>query len=164
VRRGDEIETRSLALPRELLIRLVWTGHAARTSELVGKVQALRRDDPPAHRRCIEQLSALSEEFAKAFEAGDAHDLVSVAASYSTAMGALGRAARAPIVDPRLLRVNELAQRFSGSAKPCGAGGGDVGVAFFTDVGAANEFELACIGEGLHPIDVSWGATGVRAS
>jgi phosphomevalonate kinase len=69
----------------------------------------------------------------------------------------------APIVEETLGLAASLAERCAGSAKPCGAGGGDVAVAFFVDADAAKRFELACIREGLHPIDVAWGALGVQA-
>jgi phosphomevalonate kinase len=161
-RAEDAVETRSLKHPANLLIRLVWTGHAARTSELVGKVHALRQDAPTEHRACMGRLAELSHRVASAFEDGNATEIIAGAASYSSAMGMLGAAAGAPIVDNRLGRVGALATRFSGSAKPCGAGGGDVAVAFFVDPDAAKGFELACKADGLHPIDVSWGATGVR--
>ena len=160
---GDDAETRALEPPRGLVIRLVWTGQAARTSELVGKVRELRRDDPDTYSACMGQLSELSGSFASAFEAGSTAEVIESASAYATAMGTLGVAAGAPIVDARLGRAAELATRFSGSAKPCGAGGGDVAIAFFLDPDAAKGFEVACKDEGLHPIDVSWGAAGVRA-
>jgi len=141
----------------------VWTGQAARTSELVGKVRELRRNDPDTYDACMGQLSELSVRFTSAFEAGSTAEVIEAASCYATAMGALGGAAGAPIVDARLGRAGELATRFSGSAKPCGAGGGDVAIAFFLDPDAAKGFEMACKDEGLHPIDVSWGAAGVRA-
>jgi phosphomevalonate kinase len=162
-RTEDSIQTCALQRPDDLVIRLVWTGHAARTSELVKKVHALRRDDPLRYQTCMDRLSDLSRRFAFAFEAGNAAEVVAEAASYSQAMGLLGDAAAAPILDPRLVRTAELSRRFSGSAKPCGAGGGDVAIAFFLDPEAATGFEEACKDEGLHPIDVSWGATGVQA-
>lgn len=162
-RHDDCVDTRALQSPDELEIRLVWTGHAARTSELVGKVKALRSNDSCRYRACMERLAELSVRFASAFEAGNAPAVVAEAASYAVAMAALGEAAGAPIVEARLGRAAELAAGFSGSAKPCGAGGGDVAIAFFVDPTAANSFELACKDEGLHPIDVSWGAGGVRA-
>lgn len=162
-RHGDRPDTRALRPPDELEIRLVWTGHAARTSELVEKVNALRRTDPSGYRQCMGRLAELSSRFAIAFESGNAPAVVSEAASYAAAMGALGDSAGAPILDARLRRAAELASGFSGSAKPCGAGGGDVAIAFFVDPAAANRFELACKDEGLHPIEVSWGAIGVQA-
>jgi phosphomevalonate kinase len=162
-RTGDDIQTRALRCPDDLVIRLVWTGHAARTSELLDKVDALRRDDPVGYGACMDRLSEVSHRFASAFENGEAAQVIAEAGAYSAAMGVLGEAAAAPILDARLGRAAELAGRFSGRAKPCGAGGGDVAVAFFLDPEAATEFEMACKDEGLHPIDVSWGATGVRA-
>lgn len=161
-RADDGVEVRTLKRPADLLICLIWTGHAARTSELVGRVHALREDDPGEYRTCMDRLSDLSHRFAAAFEDGNAVDVIAGAASYSSAMGVLGAAAGAPIVDAELGRASALATRFSGSAKPCGAGGGDVAVAFFSDPDAAKGFELACQDDGLHPIDVSWGAAGVR--
>ena len=161
-RADDDVEARTLKQPADLRMCLIWTGHAARTSELVGKVHALREDSPREYRTCMDRLSELSHRFASAFEDGNAADVIAGAASYSSAMGMLGAAAGAPIVDAELGRASALATRFSGSAKPCGAGGGDVAVAFFLDPDAAIGFELACKDDGLHPIDVSWGATGVR--
>ena len=161
-RADDGVEARTLKQPADLRMCLIWTGHAARTSELVGKVHALREDSPREYRTCMDRLSELSHRFASAFEDGNAADVIAGAASYSSAMGMLGAAAGAPIVDAELERASALATRFSGSAKPCGAGGGDVAVAFFLDPDAAKGFELACKDDGLHPIDVSWGATGVR--
>lgn len=162
-RSGDQVDTRNSTAPEGLAIRLVWTGQAARTSELVAKVHALRDGAPAEYRLRMDRLEKLASDFAAAFESGSARGVVAGAASYCVAMGELGAAAGAPIVEERLARAAELAGRFSGSAKPCGAGGGDVAIAFFVDADAATRFEVASSEEGLHPIDVSWGATGVQA-
>ena len=45
-----------------------------------------------------------------------------------------------PIVTPALAAAAKLAEELGGAAKPSGAGGGDVGVAFLTDRGAAETF------------------------
>lgn len=160
-RKGNE-EPRSLACPENLTVSLVWTGHPARTSDLVDRVQKLGRTQPARHRELLAELCRLAETFADAIEQGRAADVVRAAGEYGVAMGALGDAADAPIVESRLLAATQLAARFSGAAKPCGAGGGDVAIAFFTDPERARAFELACADEGLHPIEVSFGAEGVR--
>lgn len=162
-RRGEELEVERVAAPAGLRIELVWTGHAARTSELVAKVLELRRRAPADYHQHMKRLAGVAREFVEAFSAGGAADVVRTAASYAEGMAALGDAAGAPIVEARLGRAAELAGRFSGSAKPCGAGGGDVAIAFFDDSAAASAFKLACKEEGLHPIEVSWGAVGVQA-
>lgn len=161
-RRGGEVEVERLTVPAELCIELVWTGHAARTSELVAKVVGLSEDAPESYREHMARLCDGANEFVHAFGQGSPTEVVSAAESYAHAMAALGDAAGAPIVESRLDLAAKLAGRFSGSAKPCGAGGGDVAIAFFADSGAADGFKLACREEGLHPIEVSWGAPGVR--
>lgn len=162
VRRGTNVESEALTPPGELAIRLVWTGHAARTSDLVARVRELQQRDRASYAAAMAGLHALASDFAGAFAARNAGEIVRTGAAYSDAMDALGKAAGAPIVEERLAKTLEVAARFSGSAKPCGAGGGDAAIAFFTDAEAARRFELACQAEGLHPIDVSWGAPGVE--
>ena len=152
-----------LERPTGLVVRLVWTGQPARTSDLVDRVHRFRQDDSDGYRAVMDRLGAIAERFVRAFEAGLAQEVVKEAAAYSSAMEALGNAAGAPIVEERLQRTGELARRFSGSAKPCGAGGGDVAVAFFVDQASAEGFETACRSAGLHPIEVSWGAPGVSS-
>jgi phosphomevalonate kinase len=161
-RKAEEVEVRDLHRPEALTIRLVWTVRPARTSELVAKVRAFGRRDPNGYRRCMDRLAELATAFAAAFESGSAPDVIARGASYAKALAALGEAAGAPIVEGRLRRAADLAARFAGSAKPSGAGGGDLAVAFFPEESAARSFEAACMNEGLRPIEVSWEATGVQ--
>lgn len=158
-----QLDIQPMRCPSTLRIRLIWTGHAARTSDLLDALRTLRDRDRVGYDQRLSRLAEAGSAFAAAFEAGRARDVVNRAIAYGEAMGALGDAAGAPIVDLRLRRVADLAARFSGGAKPSGAGGGDVAVAFFTDAEAADGFEMACQDEGLRPIDVLWGATGVCA-
>lgn len=161
-RRDTDIEIRALGLPEDLVMVLVWTGQAARTSDLLAKVHELEQSDQPRYLARMNHLAALASDFARAFERQSAAEVVQCAGAYAAGMNALGAAAGAPIVEARLSLAGRLAARFSGAAKPCGAGGGDVAIAFFADPGNADAFRLACEDEGLHPVDVSWGAAGVR--
>lgn len=160
-RNESGIHHERLRCPEGLLVRLVWTGQPARTSDLLERVHRLRDDDPTSYTTLMSELATIAERFAQAFEQGSAQKVVGEAADYARAMQALGDAARAPIVEERLQRIEDLAGRFSGSAKPCGAGGGDVAVAFFVDQASADRFEGACGDAGFQPIPVSWGAPGV---
>jgi len=161
--RAANLEVRALPRPRGLEIRLVWTGRAARTSDLVARVQSLRNASRNRYDAAMQTLSRLAGEFVDVFEKGCAADVVRLAGDYGAAMGSLGKAAAAPIVEERLALASRSAEAHGGRAKPCGAGGGDVAIAFFADADAAHGFELACAKEGLHPIDVSFGASGVEA-
>ena len=73
-----------------------------------------------------------------------------------------GRVLRGQRLDATLDVVAQAANQVGGAAKPCGAGGGDVAIAFFDDPDAKRRFETHCARSGLRAIDVDWGAEGVR--
>lgn len=160
---SDGAQVRSLQRPRSLTLCLVWTGASARTSDLLLQVKRLRSSRPATYHRTMSALHELSASFAEAFSRNDARAVIEAARAYHVAMKALGRAADAPIVDAKLDAIARAAAREGGAAKPCGAGGGDVAVAFFDKARAAARFRAACEHAGLHPVDVEWGAAGVRA-
>ncbi len=70
-------------------------------------------------------------------------------------MAALGRAADVPIVTPALHRAESLAEELGGGAKPSGAGGGDVGVAFLPDRAAAATFSSRVRAAGVNILDLN---------
>ena len=111
-------------------------------------------------------MSALKEhatEFAEAFRSGDGRGIIRQARDYNACMSALGEAARAPIVNAKLRRIAEWAWWHGGAAKPCGAGGGDLAIAFFLDRDAAEGFAAVCENDGLGHVPVRWGAEGVSS-
>lgn len=155
-------KVRSVQPPRSLALCLVWTGASARTSDLLLQVKRLRSSSPATYDRTMSALHELGARFAAAFSRNDARAVVEAARAYHAAMKALGRAADAPIVDAKLDAIARAAAREGGAAKPCGAGGGDVAVAFFDEANAAARFQAACTHAGFHPVAVQWGAPGVR--
>lgn len=163
-RHGEREGARTIDLswPSGLVLRVAWTGRAASTTELVAKVKALQTRAPAAYRAAMDTLAREAEFFVAAFAKGAA-EVVAAAARYHAAMEALGRAADAPIVEARLSRVAELAARAGGHAKPSGAGGGDVALAFFARQTAAKRFEELCAGAGIEILPIELGGPGVRA-
>lgn len=160
---SDDAQVRSVQPPTSLTLCLVWTGASARTSDLLLQVKRLRSSSPATYHRTMSAMQELSASFAAAFSRNDARAVVEAAKAYHAAMKALGRAADAPIVDAKLDAIARAAAREGGAAKPCGAGGGDVAVAFFDEANAAARFRAACEHAGFHPVDVQWGAVGIHA-
>ncbi|MEM7135649.1 MAG: hypothetical protein AAF500_03670 [Myxococcota bacterium] len=160
---GDSaVETKPARVPESLAPALVWTRRPVRTSDLVARVKALRATDVRRYRRAMAPLLELGDAFAHAFHEGDLGSVVRCAARYHEAMRELGNHADAPIVTPELDAVAQWAALAGGSAKPCGAGGGDAAVAFFSDAGARASFLERCAEHRLLPIDVAWGVPGVQ--
>ena len=159
---GAVLEATPAAFPKGTELRVVWTGKEARTSELVRHVRALRESEPRSYERVMGALREAAEQFVEAVSAGDASALVRATALHHSAMANLGAAAGVSIVDPTLARAAELARAHGGAAKPSGAGGGDVALAFFTDASAAERFAVECPQHGLELVSVAVGAEGVR--
>lgn len=155
-------QVRPVLWPMGLVASVVFTGQAASTRELVGRVKALRETDRGRYDRGMRRLTHGAVELAKAFEAADVPAIVEAADDYGKAMGALGAAAGTPIVEERLTRIAELARDAGGAAKPSGAGGGDVAIAFFSDLDASDSFAKTCASEGFEVLDVTLGGPGAR--
>ena len=85
-----------------------------------------------------------------------------MAARANGELAALGREIGLPIVTPALADAARLAEELGGAAKPSGAGGGDVGVAFLTDRGAAETFRQRAPHIGLEILSIRTGADGLR--
>ena len=148
--------------PADLDVTIVWTGTPARTSDLVAKVKQLEVDAPDRYRGAMDVLSSAAAELLDAIETSDAERAVRAADAHGRAMGALGDAADAPIMTDDLERIAELARACGGGAKPSGAGGGDVALAFFSSAKASNRFREACSSAGLTLLSFTLGAAGVR--
>ena len=85
--RTSDVRTRTLGRPDDLVIRLVWTGRAARTSDLVAQVRELQRNEPEAYETHMTMLATLAKSFADTFERGLAGEVVRLADEYGAAMG-----------------------------------------------------------------------------
>jgi len=135
--------------PSALHTVLFWTGAVARTGDLVRAVQAFAGQRPVKHAGLVERLRRVGERFARAFRGNDAQGVVAAAADYLDPLAALGDAAEIPIVTPAVRQAAQLASELGGAAKPSGAGGGDVAIAFFADATSCARFAADCPGQVL---------------
>lgn len=161
-RTGDDVRIRRCAMPVALSASVVYTGEEARTSSLLAEVDALAARDPSAHRAAMDTLASRAHAFASAFEAGDVDAILEATSAYHEAMHQLGVLAGAPIVERSLATLAELAARAGGAAKPSGAGGGDVAVAFFAAESQREGFERDCRDRGFTVLALELGGPGVR--
>ena len=106
-----------------------WAGRATFVAESARLVEAFERDPIPAAAAAYRLLCAMARE---------------------SGMEAAGL----PYDTPALRRIAEMAAEFGGAAKPSGAGGGDVAVAFFPDLDRLAAFAARVAGAGLWPIPV----------
>jgi phosphomevalonate kinase len=159
---GQVAEAERMTWPAQVATRVIWTGKEARTSEFVRAVRAFEGRDPSAYGSIRDTLHTQAARFADAIARADGSEIVAAAGLYGATMGALGRAAGVSILTSELQRIAELADNHGGAAKPSGAGGGDVAIAFFTNENDALSFDAACRAEALDLLDLGLGAAGVQ--
>ncbi len=140
----------------------VWSGRAASTAELIGKIQAFEARDKATHSSCFDAMEKAAQALAGAYRSGDPKSIIAATSDYGDQMGNLGRASGASIVTPEHKLITQLASDLGGAAKPSGAGGGDVAVAIFDNPEAATHCRSYCLRHGLIPLDISFGAPGLR--
>jgi phosphomevalonate kinase len=161
---GHELaEAERLSWPQDVATRVVWTGVEARTSEFVRAVRAFEGRDEKGYGLIRDRLREQAVRFADAIQLDRGSEVIAAADAYGRGMAALGAAAGVSIVTAELARIAELARAHGGSAKPSGAGGGDVAIAFFMNENDAAGFDQACQQAGLDRLDLDLGAAGVRA-
>jgi phosphomevalonate kinase len=161
-RDGGRVDAVPMAPPAGIDVRVVWTGKEARTSDFLARVAAFRARDAAAHDAAMARIGAASTVLVQAMARDDAATAIDAVSAHHEALAALGDAAGAPIVEEQLARIAALAQEHGGAAKPSGAGGGDVAIAFFRTDGAT-AFVAACGAAGLQVLNVPLYAEGLRA-
>jgi len=160
---GQKAEVSSVGLPEGLMMLFVWTGRPASTPKLVERYRAWREQQPARSSRLVEQMVAACERAQSAIELGDADALVEQIASYGELMGTIGVEMAVAIVDEAHASIRARAEGLGIAYKPCGAGGGDLGMAAATDPGQLHELENWLVENDFMPLALTVDAQGVDA-
>ena len=142
--------------PNTLHYRFVYSGKPASTSTLVGRFN--RWHESAQKSNSIEPLKTLID--ASATLANGAINLDNLA-RYVSALKALDEAAKIGIYSVEHTHIAASAERHRLIYKPCGAGGGDLGVAVGEHVDALDEFTHA-LGKNFAVIDLEIAANGLN--
>lgn len=129
-------------------------GQPSSTVDRVRAVEALAENAPDRHVAEIAHVRRSADQFVQAMTSRDTGALFAAVRVANHAMAALGRAAGVSIVTPLLNDAAALAEELGGAAKPSGAGGGDVGIAFLPDRAAAATFAARVAGAGIKVLDI----------
>ncbi len=142
--------------PANLHYRFVYSGHPASTSQLVVRFRSWRESAQKS--RSIGPLTDLFD--AAATLANRAINLDNIQA-YIQALRKLDAAAQIGIYSPEHKTIAAMAEQHRLLYKPCGAGGGDLGVAISDSLDALHEFSAA-IGKNFAVIDLEIASNGLK--
>lgn len=128
---GSQVELEPLQLPHDLMLLYVWAGEPASTCALLAAWRQAAKIRPDEHRRLFEAMKTLSEQGRQAARRADAVALMGAMAGYGRIMSKMNGLTGHEIVTAGHHGAAAVVNELGGAYKPCGAGGGDIGVAAF---------------------------------
>ena len=161
-RRGNETDVQPLDLPSGMEVIVFSTGTPSSTVDHVRALEEFAEKEPERCKSRLGLIGAVARGFTADCVEGDVPRAIEAVTRANALLELLGHQIGLPIVTPALAEAAALAQSLGGAAKPSGAGGGDVGVAFMTDQGAAETFRERAAHLGLEILSIRTGADGLR--
>jgi phosphomevalonate kinase len=153
----SQTQVRQLRWPKGLLYQVLWSGHPASTTRKIVRLQASR----VAGKESADTLAAMASKVAATWEEGSVENLLRDLREYVTSLRLFDDSHKIGIFDAGHSALLESAAAHGLVYKPCGAGGGDVGVAFGTDERELDAFCRNALREGFTLLDVTIGANGI---
>lgn len=163
-RRSPSPQAVAGSLPPELAYCFVWSGHEAATGRLLAELDHWRQNHERAYRQLIESLADIARAGARAARDSDAGAFLNALDEYAGALQALGEASGTDILSAPHRRLRALARQCGVVYKPCGAGGGDIGVGMSRDPGALARFRDGVIAENFQPLTLNSEREGVETT
>jgi phosphomevalonate kinase len=120
-------------LPDSFHLLTIWVGRSASTDVALTRLDRWRREEPLAHEQALRELAEIATAADDAVIAGDGERLLSAIASYGDSLHRFGAASGIEIYSAEHRHLASLAQEHGAVYKPCGAGGGDIGIACSDD-------------------------------
>ena len=155
-----------LTLPENFYWALVWTGKGANSPDLISQVDMFAQGDRVLASRLFSELADVAALFRKACEGSHGTEAVAALDRGALALDALGQAAKVELTLPVHKSLRAVAARFGGTAKPVGAGGGDVCLCAFSSQSALAEFKeevsnASFVALAEEPLGVQWSTSTV---
>ncbi|MCG8433679.1 MAG: hypothetical protein MJA83_06585 [Gammaproteobacteria bacterium] len=124
-----ELSVKRVTLPRDLQFLTIWSGKSASTPGFLAKIAAWREGSPAAFQDLMLEMSRISSQGIAALAEEDTNSFLDFFITYGQLMKNLGKLSGADIVSAEHEEIRALADKAGIAYKPCGAGGGDVGMA-----------------------------------
>lgn len=144
--------------PHGLRYRFLWSGRAADTTSRIRQLDSFNDTG-----KSWASLSAAAEAAATAWKRNNVTEILEVFHRYTNTLQQFSIDHDLGIFDAGHSDVMNLATQFGVVYKPCGAGGGDIGIVLADDEKAIDRFCDAAEAPGFSALDVSLDAQGIVA-
>lgn len=145
-----------LVWPQGLHFRLVWTGIEASTGGMLSKLDLESAD--------FSELGEAAGETARAWSSGDVAGILTATTSYTRALADFDRQHGIGIMGGGHEGLVAAAATGDIVYKPCGAGGGDIGIVLGADRGEVDAFVVAAAERGCRNVSAVLDTCGLAVS
>jgi len=163
---GDTPVVRNISGGLGALQLMVFSSRTAvSTTNQIRTMRAFAEREPERYAGLLAPVREAAERFVESLASRNARETIAATRASGGALLMLGDAASVPIVTPPFARASAIAAELGGAAKPSGAGGGDIGIALFADLAAAQTFAERVSGErdaGLQILDLKIDDNGLH--
>jgi phosphomevalonate kinase len=142
--------------PAGLHYRFFFSGLPASTGEAISRTAGI-----PASDDAWRDLVARANETALVIETGDAGAAQAAIRAYSDALRCFDEAHQVGIFEAGHDTLRQRSEEAGVVYKPCGAGGGDIGIAVATDRDRLDAFASVAVDTGFVPLGLQMDNTGV---
>lgn len=147
----------SLPWPKGLLYRLLWSGKAVSTPRKLE--QLAQKTSQPSRDRLV----ALSRDVSTAWKAGNNTHLLAEMRRYTQVLQAFSVDHELGIFEAGHQELADKAKAHPKTVyKPCGAGGGDIGIVLAESMRDIDRFTADAVASGFVPLDILLDADGVQ--
>ncbi|MBS1270083.1 MAG: Phosphomevalonate kinase [Gammaproteobacteria bacterium] len=161
-RRAPAPLVRPSRLPEDIEYCFVWSGQQAVTGEFLASIDTWRKGNAQRYRQVMKPLAEIARAGIRAAHTNDNVGFLRSLDEYVTALHALGRASGTDILSEPHQRLRSLAKQCGVIYKPCGAGGGDIGVGMSRNSQSLSQFEERLASESFRPLSLKIDETGVE--
>ncbi|MHA2053875.1 MAG: phosphomevalonate kinase [Candidatus Hodarchaeales archaeon] len=156
------LQHESIALPKDLVLMVGYTGTSASTTKLVKQIQVFKQEDPKSYYTLISRIADVTEELIKNIRLNDKEKIINLLDQNRLLLEELSMACSCHLEIRAHQIMSEVASKYGAVAKFSGAGGGDcsIGVCFNPQDAqlVINEWKK----NGIMPVDVEFSSTGLR--
>ena len=152
----------AMHLPDELELAFVWTRRAASTREFLRAFDDWRHSRAEQAQAQLDLLGATAAEGVAAVAAGDPAAFVDAIGVFAGQLEALGGAIGLAVFSEEHQAIARAVRAAGAVYKPCGAGGGDIGVAASCDRDTMQRVKRALLEQGWQTAEVGMDRSGLK--
>ena len=153
----DAREPRTLNWPTGLEYRILWSGHPANTTQILRNLDLRQAGSSTSGRKLVDAAVIV----ASSWESGSLNNVLPALREYVADLVEFSTDHEIGIFAAGHMELLEPAADLGLVYKPCGAGGGDIGVVFGGDRQALDDFSKCAVDKGFALIDIAVSAPGI---